>query len=63
MLYKRQRTIVITAVAVHNGPPPHLEGREGGRGQMPSDSAGGSPPTARVRNHGIGVAIDGFPHK
>ena len=43
-------------------PPPRSRGRRGARGHVPSDGAGGSPPTARVRNHGIGVATDDFSH-
>jgi len=43
-------------------PPPRSRGRGGARGHLPSDGAGGSPLTARVRNHGIGVATDDFSH-
>ena len=36
-------------------PERRSRGLGGARGHVPPDGAGGSPPTARVRNHGIGV--------
>ena len=44
-------------------PRPHLAG--GGRvhgGHVPSDAAGGAPPTGHTSNHAIGVASEGFSH-